>query len=165
MNDQNNTQNTRTEHTASATINSGELPPALQQRVLRQYGGAALVAAFSVLSIIMMNSWEFLIGFLISAYLAWLGYSLVRKWRNGLIVCKQVVCLKAQKLPLTKNKLIVVLKDLNAQAGDEKSVHNFYVPTSSKAAAQFSERAVLNIYIETENAVELLAWQVVDVAQ
>lgn len=142
-----------------------ELPPALHQRVLKQYGGAALVAALSVLCMIVMQSWEFLAGFLISAYLAWLGYNIVLKWRAGQIVCKKVVCLKAQKLPLTKTKLIVVLKDLEAENGDEKGVYNFYVPTSNKAAGQFSERIILNIYIEAQNAAELLAWQVVDVAQ
>lgn len=152
-------------HNHATTLNPVALPPALRQRVLKQYFGAALVAMLAILSIIIMQSWEFAIGFLISAYLVWLGAGIIRKWQQGQIVCKRVMCLKVQKIPLMKNKLIVVLKDMDAAAGDEKGIYNFYVPTSSKAAAQFSEKIILHIYIEAENAVELLAWQAIDVTE
>ena len=147
-----------TQQSYTPALNPTHLPPALRQRVLKQYFGAALVALFAILSMIIMQSWEFAIGFLLSAYVVWLGSNMIRKWQQGKIACKRTMC-------LTKNKLIVVLKDLDAAAGDEKGVYNFYVPTSNKAAAQFSEKIVLHIYIETENAVELLAWQAVDVTE
>lgn len=164
MNERDN-QSYETQQNYTFALNPAALPPALRQRVLKQYFGAALVALFAILSMIIMQSWEFAIGFLISVYLVWLGSNMIRKWQQGKIVCKRVMCLKAQKIPLMKNKLIVVLKDLDAAAGDEKGVYNFYVPTSSRAAAQFSEKIVLHIYIEAENPVELLAWQAIDVTE
>lgn len=139
------------------------LPPALQKRVLKQYGGAVLIAAFSVLCAVVMHSFGYLIGFLFAGYIGWLGYDMSRRWHKGEIICKKVVCLKVQKVPLMKNKLIVVLRDLDAHIGDENSVHNYYVPTSSKEAAQFSEKVILHIYVEAGRHSELLAWQVVDV--
>lgn len=140
------------------------LPPALQRRVMKQYGGAALVALFTIVCMVMLQSWGYMIGFLFSGYLAWIGRDLVRRWYKGEIICKRVICLKVQKLPLMKNRLIVVLRDMDAAPGDENGIQNYYVPTSSKEAAQFSERAILNIYVEAGRHSELLAWQVVDVS-
>ena len=114
---------------------------------------------------VAMNSWGYAIGFLFAAYIAWMGRDMVNKWCNGKIISKRVMCLRVQKMPLMKNKLVVMLKDLDASIDKEDSVKNYYIPTSGKEAAMFAERIVLNIYLEGNNSTELLAWQAIDMAE
>lgn len=140
-----------------------ELPPALRRRVSKQYIGAALFAAVTVLCMVMLQSWGYVIGFLFAGYIMLLGRQTCKQWERGKIICKRVICLKVQRIPLMKNKLIVILRDIDAAIGDETGIHNYYVPTNGKDAAQFSEGVILNIYVESENSTELLAWQAVDV--
>ena len=157
-------ENAVPQNSASETPNTEiTVPPALQRRVMKQYGGAAIVAVFTIICMVMLQSWGYMIGFLFSGYLAWIGKDMVRRWYNGEIICRKVVCLKVQKVPLMKNKLIVVLRDIDAEIGDENAIRNYYVPTSSKEAAQFSERVIMNIYVEAGRHSELLAWQIVDI--
>lgn len=141
-----------------------QVPPALQRRVVKQYGGAALIACVTILCMVVLDSWGYAIGFLFAAYIGWMGRDIISKWYSGKIVAKRVMCLKVQKIPLMKNKLIVMLKDLRTEAGEEASVKSYYIPTSSKDAAQFAERVIMNIYLENENSTELLAWQAIDVS-
>jgi hypothetical protein len=141
-----------------------EFPPALQRRVVKQYGGAAVIAVLTILCIVALDSWGYAIGFLFAAYIAWLGRSIIHKWYDGKIISKRVMCINVRKIPLMKNKYTVMLKDLNPAVGGEAGVRNYYVPTSNKEAAQFAERVILNIYLEGENSTELLAWQAVDIS-
>ena len=148
--------------------NSGEnlpsIPLALQRKIHRHYTGAFFVTLLTIVCIIAMKNWGYLIGFLFAAYLVWLGVDIGLRWKNGEIVCKRAVCIKVKKVPFSKNKMVVLLRDLDAQIGDETGVMNFYLPESGKDTAQFAERTIFNIYVGARNTTELLAWQAIDLA-
>ena len=162
MNDNEKTASTNAEFN---TPKPPPLPFALQKRVTQQYIGAAMVAALTIACLIFLQSIGYVVGFVFAGYLVWMGWDIVNRWRSGNIACRRVVCLKAQRMPLMKNKQVVVLKKIGMDSGEEATVRTYFVPASGRDAAQFSERMILDVYVEAKNASELIAWQAIDLAQ
>ena len=137
------------------------LPPSLQKRCGKQFFGAIAVALVTMLCAVYFGQWQYCVGFLGSGYVAWLGADIVLRCRNGKIVYKQMICIRAKKVPLMKNKIIVVMREADVPAGDERAVHQYLIPASNRSAALLTENALVNIYFDLHTPSELLAWQVI----
>ena len=137
-------------------------PAALKRRIAKHYVAACIVVLLSLVCVLMLQSAGYLIGLLFAGYLAWLGWNLQRRWVKGEIVAKRMLCLSVRKVPLAKDRLVVVLTDLATTEGAK----TFYVPADGKDAAAFAKGMILEVYVESRpGASELIAWQAMDMVQ
>ncbi len=136
----------------------GKLPQPIQVRLLKQLFGVFLISLVTIICIAVFRAWEYSIGFLLAGYIDWIGINLLQRLMQGKIVCKPMVCIKAKKTLLNKDKIMVVLREQEAEPGDEKAIHKYCLSALDKTAALISEHTILNVYYDIDDPENLVAW-------
>ena len=147
----------------SETVNQEQntaFPIALNQRVWKHYGGAAIIAFLSIICAIVFESAGYLVGLLGAAYLVWTGVRIRRRWFNGKIVCQKMECVSAKSLPLSNGWTIIVLRIVDALEDDESAVKTFHISSNKKDVRVLERGILLNAYWDIESPKELLCWHI-----
>lgn len=140
--------------------NTPTFPIALNQRVWKHYGGAAIVAFLSIICAIVFESAGYLVGLLGAAYLVWTGIRLCRRWYNGKIVCQKTECISVKSVPLSSGWTILVLRRVDAPEDDESAVMTFHISSGKKDIRVLERGILLNAYWDVESPKELLCWHI-----
>lgn len=158
-------QETNNETLNNITEEHSELPEPLRNRLIKQYLGAAFVGILTIICTVVLDDFGCLIGFFFSGFLVWIGRDIIARWNKGKIVCKRVVCQKVKRNPLRRSKTSVIFKDCTVNVNDGSNLYKFQIPTSKQTTGMLFEGCVVDIYIDTANVAELVAWHLIDVAQ
>lgn len=141
----------------------GALPMALKGRFLKQIVGSLAVALIILFFAFVSKDWRCLLGLAFSLYIAYIGMDIVWKYDAGIIVRKKVRCISAAKVLGNKERLIVALRNLDRRNADEPETYKFYFPVSKKDSGLIAPDVVMDIYINSKNPSEILAWELTDI--
>lgn len=138
------------------------LPPVLFKRFMKQLAGSIALAIFTVVLLVTTKELEYCWGFLFSIYLAYLGFSLVWDHAEEKIVCKPMVCIKTTRL--SKQRMYLILRDLDAPMTAKNAIHQFYVPASKMDLNLITPNTILNVYYDPRSPIEMTGWEIIGMA-
>lgn len=138
-----------------------DLPAILQARFVKHIMVALLMIAVTVFLIIYFNSWSYCIGLLIAVYIAYLGFDTVWAYQSGKLICKTMICIKANKL-LKQDRLYAIMRETGSELPPEKITHQFYISGSKRDLELITPNTVLNVYYRPKNTLEITAWEIID---
>lgn len=139
-----------------------ELPSVLFKRFMKQMAGSVTLALLTIILLVTTKEWEYCWGFLFSLYLAHLGFSLVWSHAEQKIICKPMVCIKATRL--SKQRMYLILRELDAPMMAENVTHQFYIPASEKDLSLISTNTILNVFYDPRSPVEMIGWEIIGMA-
>lgn len=137
---------------------AASLPAPLLKRFMKQIAGSLLMAVMTIVVMLFTKDWEYCWGFLFSLYIAYLGVSLVWKYREGKILCQSMACIKATRL--TKQRMFLILREMNPSPGATKTTHEFYIPASGKDLNLLTQNTIMDVYYDPSSPIEIIAWEI-----
>lgn len=137
------------------------LPQAIQKRFVKQIGASFLIVILTIILLVYFKEWGYCFGFIIALYIAFLGFNIVWNYQSGKIVCKPMICVKAITVPGVE-RIYVIMKETEPEEGNQKVIHEYYIPVSAKDKKIFTTNTVINICYNTNSPLEVLAWEVID---
>lgn len=136
------------------------MPQALQRRVWKQLGCTALVTLCICFFALYFKSWTYLLGILLGLYPLYLAYHIIQRFYRGQIICKKMVCIRAIRTKLLKERAYCYFRDLESPPDSEEGVHAYYIAASEKELGCFTPNTLMNLYYDVESPKEILAWAI-----
>ena len=87
---------------------------------------------------------------------------IVWDYASGKLICKRMVCIQASRILKNKEQLYLIMKEIDAAAGDESKIHKYFLSVSKRESKMFTPNVVINAYIRPDNPHELVVWEIVD---
>lgn len=137
------------------------LPRPLQVRFLRHIGTAIAMLVLTVFMVIYFQTWSYSICSLISLYIAYLGCDIVWSSQSEKIICRKMVCVKANKV-LKQDRLYAIMRELDDTIPEQDAVHRFYFVGPKKELALITPNTILNVYFRPDTQLEVVAWEIID---
>lgn len=138
------------------------MPSVLHKRFMKQLAGSAAMAILTLVLLVTTKEWAYCWGFLFSVYLAYLGLSLVWDYGEKKIICKPMVCIKASRV--SKERMYLILRDLDAPMMAENVTHQFYIPASKTELNLITTNTILNVYYDPRSPIEMVGWEIIGMA-
>ncbi len=139
------------------------LPGALRKQFAKQTMCALIISVLTVILMICGKNWKFCVGFLCAMYFVYMDVQLVQRWHKGKILCKRCKCIKANKIPLSRKQLLIVLKEIDVPDTSSDGLHTFAIAITPKMEALLTKDTILDIYYDVESDTQLLGWELVGV--
>lgn len=138
-----------------------DMPLPIQKRFAKQAFAAVLFVLGTVILCAAFHTVDFLPGIFIALFLAILAADTVRKYKCGEIVCEQMVCIKATRLPGSE-RMYVIMREIEGKNTGEDAVHKYYLPITKKDIRLITPGMIFNVYYSKTNTHEMVAWEPID---
>ncbi len=127
----------------------GNMPSALYKSVVTNFALAALLAVICTGAALFLRQPAYLVGFIFSAYLCYVGTSVITDYRSGAIQEKVLIC-SAVNRKYSSNQLI--MQDVSVEPA---RLYEFYFPRKN---CPFYPENVYIIYTNENQPHRIVAW-------
>ena len=142
-----------------------DLPTVLQKRILKQLFSCAVIVVLSLFLTIYFKSWTFIFGFVISLYLAHEGFDILYRYHDRSLIGKTMIVLKAAP-PLGKqNHTLVCLREIDVGGSKFGDTYSLRLYGKREDQQLITANTILNIFLNPSNPADVIAWEIVDIAQ